>query len=159
SEAIPVAAARPEIRPDDIRVRRQPERLVVLDVAHVPVVEQPVPAAQHVVPLAVDVPGGVHAWQRARRPVLEDALRRTPRIHVADTVQQLEGTGIQKRSGVRLVEVRIEVATLTIQLPVVRPVTDPDAVLQREVRADLPAVLRERVEIPVPEFAEGLAAG
>ena len=57
----------------------------------------------------------------------------------------------------RVVERRREVAAQAVQLLVVRPVAEAHAVFEREVRLELPAVLRERVDVPVAELAERLA--
>ena len=52
--------------------------------------------------------------------------------------------------------VGVEVAAEAVQLLVVRPVAEAHAVLERQVRAQLPAVLREGVDVPVAELAERL---
>ena len=74
---------------DVIRIRRQTQRVVVLDVAHRPVVEQAVAAADDVLALAIDVPRGVDARERERAAVRQDAVRAAAVVDVADAVQLL----------------------------------------------------------------------
>ena len=158
-DAVAVAAASPEVRCDLIGVRRQAQRIVVLDVAHVPVVEHAVAAAHDVVALAIDIPRSADARQGKRSAIVEDAGRGAARLDVAQAVQLLVGPGVEERARVRVVEVGREVAAEAIQFTVVRPVAEADAVFHREVRPQSPAVLGERIEVPVAPFAGGLARG
>src|SRR5205823_6957661 len=132
---------------------RQVERLIVFDVPHIAVVEEPVTAADHVSALAVDIPRDVDAWQRKRRSVGQDTGLRASGVDVAHTVDALERPRVEEGTLRRIVQRRREVAALPIQLLVVGPGTKPHAVLEREIVPELPAVLRERVDVPIAELA------
>ena len=140
-----------------VGIRREAKRLIVLNVAHVAVVEQPVSAADHVVAAAVDVPGEVDPRQRERRAVGQNARLRATSGDVAHAVDPLERARIEERALRRIVQRRREVAAFAAQLAVVRPESAANAVFERDVRLELPAVLRERIEIPVAEPTVRLA--
>ena len=78
-----------------------------------------------------------------------------PLRHVAPAVQLPVRARVEERALRRVVARRIEVAAEVVQLAVVRPVAGAHAELEREVRTQLPAVLRERVDVPVPPLALG----
>ena len=153
AHAVADAAAVPEVGFNVIGVRRQAQRVVVLDVAHRPVVEQAVAAADDVLALAVDVPRGVDARERegaAVRQARQPGAHRCRRSRRRSAACTSRDRGTSPRSDRRATG---EVAALAVQLLVVRPLAETHAVFQREVRLELPAVLREGVHVPVPELA------
>ena len=126
AHAVAVVGAGPEIGGDLVGVWREPERIVVLDVAHVAVEVNSVTAAEHVVALAVDVPGAADARQRERIAVVENAVGCAPGLDVAHAVEALVSAGIDERALDMIVERRMEIFAQAVEFLVVGPVAEAE---------------------------------